>query len=131
MNVDSRITPSSGLGYWFSDEDDYKAMVELALGYEHTSYVDGASDDDEMILIPRGYLEKVLVGNLRLTEDLTLYPSLNEGGEFRLRSQTSLVNPINDRLSWRVSYIDDYDSNPTGGAQKNDYRVVSALDYNF
>jgi len=40
-NVDSRITPSSGLGYWFSDEDDYKAMVESALGYEHTSYVDG------------------------------------------------------------------------------------------
>ena len=55
-NVDARVTPSSGLGYWFSDEEDYKAMAELALGFEHTSYVDGSSDDDEVILIPRGYL---------------------------------------------------------------------------
>ena len=30
-NIDWRLTPSTGLGYWFADEAAWKATVELAL----------------------------------------------------------------------------------------------------
>ena len=32
-NIDYRIVPSCGIGYWFSDKEDYKAMAELAAQY--------------------------------------------------------------------------------------------------
>jgi hypothetical protein len=31
----------------------------------------------------------------------------------------------------RLSFIDDYDSEPTGDAKRNDYRFICALSYYF
>jgi len=123
-NVSWRVIPSAGIGYWFSDEDDYKAMVEGALGYEYTSYHDGTSSEGELIFVPRGFFEKVLVGDLRFREDVTLYPSLEEIGEFRIHSETALINPLTEMLDWKISFIDDYDSDPKGTAENNDYRLI-------
>ena len=129
-NIKYRITPSYGLGYWFADDDDFKAMLEGALGYTHTKYRTSGSDG-EMALIPRAYLEKLIWGNLRLSEDVTLYPSLEDTGEFRLHSETSLISPITERLSWKVSFIDDYDSDPQGASENNDYRLITGIDITF
>jgi putative salt-induced outer membrane protein YdiY len=60
-----------------------------------------------------------------------VYPSLTEGG-FRLRSETSLTNAITQRISIRLKYIDDYNSDPgLPGVKKNDMRLVSSLVYSF
>ena len=104
-------------------------MTEGAIGFEHTNYRDGTKSDNEVILIPRGFLEKILVGNLKISEDITIYPSLSEGGEYRLHSETALVNPITDQVSWKVSFIDDFNSSPSGSTKKNDFRLISSFDY--
>jgi len=130
-NVNYRLTPSSGVGYWFSDKGRLKAMAELAIGFEHTDYADSTNSENEIILVPRGFFDVKLVKEMSLREDITLYPSLEELGDFRLHSETKLVNPINDVLSWNLSFIDDFNSDPTGSSKKNDYRLVSSFDINF
>ena len=130
-NIDYRLIPSVGIGYWFSDEEAWKLMFEGAIGFEHTNYRDETKSDNGAILIPRGFLQKKLIGNLKISEDITIYPSLSEGGEYRLHSETALVNPINDQVSWKVSFISDYNSNPSGNTKKNDSRLISSLDYLF
>jgi len=130
-NIDYRLIPSTGIGYWFSDDKDWKLMAEGAIGFEHTNYRDRSKSDNEVILIPRGFLEKKLLGNLRFSEDITLYPSLSEGGKYRLHSETILINPITDQVSWKVSFIDDYNSNPSGNTKKNDFSLISSLGYSF
>ena len=130
-NIDYRFIPSTGIGYWFSDEEDWKFMAEGALGFEHTNYRDATDSDNEAILIPRGFLEKKLIGSLKFSEDITLYPSISEGGDYRLHSETALINPINDKTSWKVSFIDDYNSSPSGTTKKNDFRLISSIDYVF
>lgn len=130
-NVEYRLIPSSGVGYWFADTEDWKAMTEAALGYEHTSYRDSTDDSNEAVLIPRGFVEKTIWKDLVFSQDLTLYPSLTDAGEFRLRSDTSLINPVNETTAWRISFIDEYNSDPSGDAEKNDFRLISSVDYHF
>ncbi len=130
-DINYRLTPGYGVGRWFYDEDDYKLKTEIAIGYQYTDYRNPAKKDEgEVVLIPRLYLEKQLLENLRLIEDLTLYPSL-EGGAFRLRNETSLVSKMSDQMSWKLTYVDDYNSDPSPGTKKNDYTITAGVDYNF
>ena len=130
-NIDYRIIPSIGIGYWFSDEPDWKAMTEVGLGLEHTEFRDDTKDSDEIVLIPRTFFEKKLFGESRLSQDFTLYPSLSNMGELRLHSETKLTNPIDDKLSLSLSLIDDYNTNPPQDTKKNDIQIISALTYSF
>jgi len=129
--VDYRMVPSVGLGYWFSDKQDWKAMVEAGLGLEHTSYNDGTDDGNELVLTPRAFFEKKIFKAVTISQDMTLYPSLKDVGEFRLRLEMALTSPINEKMSLRFSFIDDYDSLPAENAKKNDTKIISSLVYSF
>ncbi|MGD9015608.1 MAG: DUF481 domain-containing protein [Candidatus Omnitrophota bacterium] len=130
-NINYRIIPSIGTGYWLSDEPDWKVMAETGLGLEHTDYRDNTKDSNEVVLIPRAFFEKKLFAESRISQDLTLYPSLSDAGEFRLHSETKFTNPIDDKLSLSISLIDDYNANSPSGTKKNDMQIISALDYSF
>lgn len=130
-NIDYRVTPSYGVGYWFKDEKDFKLRVDGALGWEYTKYVDATRSDSEAIFSPSGHLEKRFRDNLSFIQDLTLYPSLEEAGEYRLRSESTLTGRIVEQLAWRFSFIDDLDSDPSAGTKKNDYQFLSGVEYSF
>lgn len=130
-SIDYRITPSVGIGYWFSDKAPFKAMAELGIGFEHTHFNNNVKDADEAILIPRIFLEKTLFSKSRLSQEVAIYPSLEDSGDYRLRSETAFINPLDDRFSLKVSFIDEYDSNPPPDTKKNDTRLVSSLVYSF
>ncbi|MFC1667436.1 YdiY family protein [Candidatus Omnitrophota bacterium] len=130
-NVDYRIVPSLGLGYWFNDGPTWKAMAEVAVGLERTNFRDGTKDSEEAILVPRAFFEKKLWAESSIKEDLYVYPRLEDMGVFRLHSETIFENPINDSLSLRISVIDDYNSEPARNSKKNDVQIISSLAYSF
>ena len=130
-NVDYRIVPAVGIGYRFADEPDWKARIEGGFGWERTSYRDSSPNDEEVVFVPGALLERKFFENLTISEDLTLYPSLENSGEFRMHSDTSLTNPISDGISLSISVVNDYDSDPAGGKEKNDMRIISTLNVSF
>ncbi|MBU1928932.1 MAG: DUF481 domain-containing protein [Candidatus Omnitrophota bacterium] len=130
-NIDYRIIPSLGIGYWFSDIPDWKAITEVGIGLEHANFKDDTKDSNEAVLIPRAFFEKKLFGKSRISQDIIFYPSLTESGEYRFYSETAFINPINEKLSLRFSFIDDYNSKSTKDTKKNDARLISSLSYSF
>lgn len=130
-SINYRVMPSLGWGYWFSDEPDLRAMAEVGLGWERTDFRNSTKDSDEIALLPRAFFEKKLFSESRISQDLTFYPYLSDAGEFRLRSETKLINPINEKLALSLSLIDDYNSNPAKNTKKNDLQIISALTYSF
>ena len=130
-NIDYRLIPGVGAGYWFFDLPRTKMMAEIAIGLEHTDYRDETEVSNEAILIPRAFFERRLFFNSKLTQDVTLYPSLMDVGEFRLRSETMFTNPITDKLSLNFSLINDYDSDPPDDTKSHDLRLISSLTYGF
>lgn len=130
-NIDYRLVPAVGLGYWYSDTARWKAMLESALGLEHTNFKQGTKDSNEAVFIPRAFFQVALFGESKLSQDLSLYSPLSDIGEYRLHSKTIFENPINDKLLLRLSLINDYDANPPKETKKKDLRFISSLVYSF
>lgn len=130
-NINYRLVPSAGVGYWFSDTDGWKAMLECGMGFEYVKFRDDSKDSLEPIIIPRAFFEKKLFEHTLISQEFILYPSLKDSGEYRMHSESALTNPINDKLSLKFSLIDDYNSSPAPDVKKNDWRLISSLVYSF
>ncbi|HEX9780810.1 MAG TPA: DUF481 domain-containing protein [bacterium] len=130
-NVDWRVIPSTGAGYWFADEEAWKAMAELGIGWEVTEFRGGAKRRSDPVLIPRALAEARLWGKATVSQDVTLWPNLDETGEFRLRAETTLTSPLTDALAIRLRFLDEYQSDPPPGTRENDARLTSSLVYSF
>jgi len=130
-DINYRVVPATGVGYWLSDQPDWRAMAEIGIGLEYVNFRSNTKNSNEAVLIPRAFFEKKLFANLKISQDIIIYPSLEATGEYRLHSETSLINPINDKLSLQLSLITDYNSVPPKDTKKRDVRLISALTYAF
>ncbi|MBU2063171.1 MAG: DUF481 domain-containing protein [Candidatus Omnitrophica bacterium] len=129
--IDYRLIPSTGVGYWFSDAEDIKFMMELGFGAEHTDYTDSTKRKTDTIVLPRAFFQKKVFADSTFEQDVTLFFNLSEGDEYRLRSETRLNNPLSDKILLRLSFVDEFDSNPPQAAKKNDTRTILSLVYSF
>ena len=128
--IDSRLVPAAGIGYWFSDTDDFKAMLEAAFGYEYTS-LRSEEDQKQAVFVPRGFLEKKLLDNLTFREDVTVYPSLENLDDYRVESETSIITQLTEDLDLNVTFVVDHDETPADGEKKTDTKLITSVDYSF
>ncbi len=129
--IDYRWIPSAGIGYLFCDTPEWKLAVDGAIGLEKTIYNDETEDTDEAVFIGTISLEKTFSGGSNISHETSVYPSLEEKGEYRIHSESSFTNPVGNGLSLRLSLIVDYDSEPPEDREKTDTRVMTSLVYGF
>jgi putative salt-induced outer membrane protein YdiY len=129
-DVNYRLIPSFGYGYWFYSQDNFKLLSEAGLGYKVTDYY-SSDDKDEITSVFRGFLSKKIFKNTTISEDFYIYPSLGDFGQYMIYSETSLDNPLNDKLSLVISLVDEYNSDAPAGVKKNDLCLTSSLAYKF
>jgi len=130
-NIRVRLVPQVGLGYWFWDTDDIKLMTEAGLGVQYTKFREPDESETELIAIPRAYFEKRLFKDSTFSQEAIAYPSLTELGEYRLHLETAFTNPISDELALKVSWINDFNSNPGPDIKKHDMEWLLSLEYSF
>ncbi len=130
-DIDYRIVPSSGIGYWFSDTPEFKLMAEAGAGYEYTVFRSDIKNSEQWVLIPRVYLEKKISQNSVIRQDLFYYPHFESFGKYRILSKTSLDVTINKKFTIRLTLTDSYNSDPPEDIKNNDLRLTSSLVYSF
>lgn len=128
-DINQRLIPGTGPGYAFFNTEDFKIKFETAAGFAQTNFRDTTANRFEALLIPRFFFESRIYGQSRFTQDVNVYSSLAEDGGYRIRSESTVEAPFFDRLKLRLSLIDDYNSNPSAGAEKNDIRLISSVAY--
>ena len=128
--IDYRYLPSVGAGYWIAREEGWIASGEVGVGHEYVKYTD-ETDDDNIVLIPRFYAEKAVFEKAKVSEELIFYPNLEDLKKYRIRSETRFTNSLSEALSLRVSFIDEFNTDPTGDSKKNDTQLLLALVYEF
>lgn len=129
-DIDYRITPAAGLGYWLIKESDIKWNVDGSLGYEMTRYRSATKDKNTLVGVGHSYFEKKVFDKATFSEDLTVIPSL-QGDGYRLKSETGLTNPLTESMDLSLKYILDYDDNAPSGKKKTDTRIVAGVKYSF
>jgi putative salt-induced outer membrane protein YdiY len=125
QDIGLRLVPALGLGYWFADEQSYKAMTEGALGYQK-EYRLNRADDGVMVVKLSAYL---LLG--AFSNDLDLYAIAGDLGNHRIVNEAVLKSKLNDHYAFKCSLRDEYNSRPAAGVQNNDLRLVVGLEYSF
>ena len=126
-DIDYRLVPAGGVGYWFSDADIWKFLLECGLGYEYTVYNNETDTRKKIVLVPRLFIERKIFWNFTVSENLAFYNPVDNLGKYRLRSETKLTNPINNNWAIEFSIVDDYNTEPAGDAKKNDLSVFASL----
>jgi len=130
-DIDYRFVPAAGVGYWFYDLPKLKLLLEAGAGYEHTSYRSNIKDKGNWVLVPRAFFEKELFTNTKIRQDISYYPAFEDFSDYRIHSETILDIAMNQKLSLRISLIDDYNADPPADTKDNDLRVISSLAYSF
>jgi len=131
-DVDYRITPSAGLGYHLAREEDWTWDVDASLGYEITRYrINSANDDETMVAIFHTFAKKKILENAFISEDLSVIPGLESGAGYRVKSESTFSNPLQDNLDLEIKYLVDYDSEPAVGKSSTDKQLVAGVKYKF
>jgi putative salt-induced outer membrane protein len=128
-DINYRLLPQAGVGYWLSKTDDLKASLEGSLGYQITDYNLG-EDREEAVAILRAFVDKRVFEKSRISEDFSLIPSL-EGNGMRIKSITAFTNPISDDIDFVVKYIIDHNTEPPAATKKTDTLLIVGATYTF
>jgi len=133
-SLDLRAQAFGGLGYKFIDKERTQLLGEIGGGLTGEFFDDVTGDEEtlEASLYLSGEWTRRLLEKLIFYEGLTLFPSLGDVGEFRLRSESTLISPLGKGWALKLSLIDDYDSDPEAeDAENNDLRFISSVVYTF
>lgn len=133
----ARYAVSGGIGYTIIDESDLQLSAKAGPAYRITQFVNGASESRIAGLIGIDF-DWDITERLKLTHDTNAVAETGgsatiivDSNNTSLNLATGLNAKISDRVSARVSYTIEYDSNPPAGAVQTDTLSRITLIYDF
>lgn len=131
-DIDYRLTPAMGFGYHIYNLQDLTWDVNAGLGYKITRHRVNKNEDDEVLVgLINTFIRKKVFENAFLSENLTVYPSLESSSGVLIKSETAFTNPLRENLDLELRYIIDYDSKPAKDKKKTDTQIIVGIKYNF
>jgi putative salt-induced outer membrane protein YdiY len=136
--IDLRAIFAPGAGRTLADDPDFKLDVELGPTLTYTNYEndsgDGIPDEDAEYAIEARiafHAEIAVFDSAKIIQDLEIFPSLSDFGQYRFVSETAFVQPLSEAWYFKLSIIDKYNSDPVSGTEKNDLEVRVSLVFDF
>jgi len=125
-----RTVLGPGAGYQIWDEDTRSLKVEGGISYFFNNY-DEAEDDDFISGRLSGTLMYKLLTSLTFTDQLIIYPSFENFGEFQLRNDAALSTDLASGWALKLINILEYDSDPPPDIEETDWNWLLSLQYSF
>lgn len=137
QSLDIQQIYSGGLGWHVINRTDTTFDVLGGVNYTRESYsgpvIPGAAATDNFPALTLGetFARKMGAASA-LTEDFTVYPVLNNLGQYRFAADAGWSTQIKKWLGWQITFGDRYISNPPILGTKNNDLVLSAgLKFSF
>lgn len=129
-NLNLRASLGPGVGYQFWDDAVKSLSAEAGLAYFSEDLAEG-EDRDWITARLAGSLSYRVLDTVIFTDQLVLYPSLENAKDFKLRNEAALTSPLAAGWSLKLANILDHDSNPPEDIERNDWYSTLALLYGF
>ena len=128
LNLRTIVGPGVGYQVW---EDDIKALAfEAGVAYFSEDNIDG--EDDQWMTARLGMKFRYKLSDYAtFSNNLTVYPSLERGGEFTSRNEADLTTTIAGPWSLRLANVWEHDSDPAEEVKKDDSKTSLNLQYSF
>lgn len=136
-----RYTASAGIGYTVIKEKDIQLSLKAGPAWRLTEYTDGGSDSGLAGLLGLDLAWQV-AKNIKLTQGtgatiasdakgLTSATAIFSSNTNTLTARTAIDAKISGKLSARLSYLVEHETNPPEGRQKTDTLSRATLVYDF
>lgn len=127
QGFNSRWSVSAGLGYRVIDEETITLDMKGGPAWRHTDFTDGTSDSQIAVLGSLDFDWKIS-DTLKFTEDASMYL---ESGNKSFTSTTGLEAKLMEKLTGRLSYTWEHETDPPIGRRKTDTISRITLIYDF
>ena len=122
-----RTIPKLGVGYKLYESERVKLRVETGGAYVYERFFGGDTNDFFSIAFG-GESDVKLPYGATWHSRVDYLPSVSDFlGDYILRGETGLLVPMTERLSFRVSLVNVYDSTPAQGTTRNSFNTLVGL----
>ncbi|MHC4956402.1 MAG: DUF481 domain-containing protein [Planctomycetota bacterium] len=127
-----RLVLTGGYGYRFmkTKDDKFVWWGEIGAGYSTDNFY-GGEDNNEAILQLNTDWDWQITKTLNYKQVIQLWPSLTNGGEFKLIWASTFSLPVSERWDFKLIIQDQYNSDPVEGNENNDFTLVFAINFKF
>jgi putative salt-induced outer membrane protein len=133
----SRYSASGGLGYQLIDRPDLHLAVKAGPSFRHTDYAGGQTQDSVGALAGLDF-DWQIAKRLKFTQDANMVADTGgsavvivDSAATSVKLVSGLEAKVSDRLTTKLSYAVDYNSNPPVGAVGTDTLSRFTLVYGF
>ena len=129
--LDRRVVPSVGVGYFWFDEPDFKFDTEGGVAYVHEKYEDGGTDDAMSLRLAYHLKKDLYDDKVQLFHNLEYFPSLEDIDDLLLLTDAGIRTALTERMFAEYKIEWRYDTTPAAGNSKHDYRHVVGVGWKF
>jgi putative salt-induced outer membrane protein len=129
QRVNFRSVLGAGLGYHAIKNDKTELDLFGGAAWNNTWFI-GANKSSAEVLVGNTLKHK-FNERVKFQQGFTLYPSLNDGGEYRFIFDSTLSADVTKRIGMFVTLADRFNSQPLIGVQKNDFLFATGLKWSF
>lgn len=128
LNLRTVVGPGVGYQVW---DDARKALgLEAGIAYFSEDLKTGADKSWATARLAANYRYK-LTETITFTDNLIMYPSLEQASDFKMRNEASLVTALGSGWSLKLANTLDYDNAAAKGIKKTDSNSMLGLQYAF
>lgn len=125
QDIDLRLIPTIGIGYWFRNDDTFRFTIEGAIGYQRNYQLNRAAD--EMVVLKLGTFFMLWA----FSNDFDVFVDSADFNNFRFVNEMIYKIKLNTYYSFKWMIKDEFNNRPAAGVQKNDVRTTLSLEYSF
>lgn len=131
--LDRQYQEGVGLGYKILQKPKLVLSGEAGAQYQFLDYSPGSLTTDRSIMSIRlgESFTWNIAGKLNVTQRAAFMPNVEDFNDFRTRFELGLSYPLFKRMTINLNLLDDYDSSPPPGVDKNELQLQSTLGYTF
>jgi putative salt-induced outer membrane protein len=128
--VNLEFNEGAGMGYKILQRPKMVLNSELGMQYQFQDFKNSADRSYFSLRLGENMTWKVM-DKLSITQRLAYTPDIEDFGEFRVRLELGLSYPLFKRVTLNVNVVDQYDSKPANGVDRNDLQVQSTVGVTF
>jgi hypothetical protein len=128
--IDSGFEDGFGAGYVLLQRTNLTLRLDAGANYLKQSFADGTEKDFFSPRLGENGLWKISK-QVEFAQSLEFYPRSIDFGNYRLRGEAVLRYLLGASMTFNLSVIDIYDTEPAAGVTPNDLQVRSSLGVRF
>ena len=128
--VDYRLIIGPAIGYFLFRDIQSSLSVEIGPSYTREKIKNKPTEDYISARIDERF-EQVLSETAKVWQSAEYLPDLRDSDNFLLNVEMGAEAALNSYLSLRITAQNKYDNEPADNKKKNDFSLVSSLNYKF